>query len=148
MIEVYAFEMETKIASLEEELSTVSKEKEEALFKNEDLVSKFEDLYEKLNVSNSELDFLREEALNLVSLFLYFIYNLFILLLSFTLSISFLVFFSVQRKTVEESKFDQQKLESSIKALVEEKEELEMVGFFHFAVRRKYELVSQTLGPC
>lgn len=134
MIEVYAFEMETKIASLEEELSTVSKEKEEALFKNEDLVSKFEDLYEKLNVSNSELDFLREEALNLVSLFLYFIYNLFILLLSFTLSISFLVFFSVQRKTVEESKFDQQKLESSIKALVEEKEELEMVGFFHFAV--------------
>ncbi|PON38650.1 Kinesin-like protein [Parasponia andersonii] len=61
-MEVYAFEMETKIASLEEELSAVCREREETLSINEDLASELESLTEKLNSSSSELNLLQEEV--------------------------------------------------------------------------------------
>ncbi|KAF4402548.1 hypothetical protein G4B88_012333 [Cannabis sativa] len=62
-MEVYAFEMETKISSLKEELSVICAEKEETLSRNEDLTSELEALAEKLNDSNTELNLLQEEVL-------------------------------------------------------------------------------------
>ncbi|KAH7511752.1 hypothetical protein FEM48_Zijuj12G0016100 [Ziziphus jujuba var. spinosa] len=61
-MEVYAFEMETRIVSLEEELSAAVREKEETLSKNDDLTSELEDLSEKLNISNLELKTSQEEV--------------------------------------------------------------------------------------
>lgn len=75
-MEVYAFEMETRIVSLEEELSAAVREKEETLSKNDDLTSELEDLSEKLNISNLELKTSQEEVAALVSFFLPVIYRL------------------------------------------------------------------------
>ncbi|XP_024923871.3 kinesin-like protein KIN-7O isoform X3 [Ziziphus jujuba] len=94
-MEVYAFEMETRIVSLEEELSAAVREKEETLSKNDDLTSVLEDLSEKLNISNLELKTSQEEVAAL-------------------------------SQGLEESKLEQQRMESTIKMLVEEKEELAM----------------------
>ncbi|KAJ7976623.1 Kinesin-like protein [Quillaja saponaria] len=94
-LEVFAFESETRIASLEDELTSACGEKEEAISINEGLASELESLNEKLNKSNSELYNLQEEISDL-------------------------------RRNLEESNITQQKLESSIKTLVEEKEELAM----------------------
>ncbi|KAF3451459.1 hypothetical protein FNV43_RR07554 [Rhamnella rubrinervis] len=94
-MEVYAFEMETKIVSLEDELSAVIREREETLSKNDDLTSELEALSEKLNISNLEVNALQEEV-------------------------------SALSQRLEESKFEQQKMENSIKIWAEEKEELAM----------------------
>ncbi|XP_062111974.1 kinesin-like protein KIN-7O isoform X3 [Humulus lupulus] len=64
-MEVYAFEMETKISSLGGELSAVTAEMEETLSRNEDLTSELEALAEKLNDSTTELNLLQEEVLEL-----------------------------------------------------------------------------------
>ncbi|EXC19622.1 Centromere-associated protein E [Morus notabilis] len=94
-MEVYAFEMETKIASLEDQLLAVCREKEETFSRSEYLASELEVLSEKLNTSNSELNLLQEEVSGL-------------------------------RQRLEDSKLEQQQMETSIKLLVEEKEELAM----------------------
>ncbi|KAK7267150.1 hypothetical protein RIF29_19814 [Crotalaria pallida] len=60
-LEVFAFESETRITSLEEELTAALKEKEEVISINEGLTSELEDLTEKLNLSNSELHNLKED---------------------------------------------------------------------------------------
>ncbi|CAL0321569.1 unnamed protein product [Lupinus luteus] len=60
-LEVFAFESETRIASLEEELAAALKEKEEAICINEGLTSELDDLTEKLNTSTSELYNLKED---------------------------------------------------------------------------------------
>ncbi|KAL5542545.1 hypothetical protein UlMin_010255 [Ulmus minor] len=60
-LEVYAFELETKIASLEEQLSTEFREKEEIVARNEDMTSELEGLSEKLNTSSLDLSLLQEE---------------------------------------------------------------------------------------
>ncbi|KAF7819101.1 kinesin-like protein KIN-7O isoform X2 [Senna tora] len=60
-LEVLAFELETRIASLEEELSAALKEKEDLISVNEGLTSEVENLTENLNISNSELCQLKEE---------------------------------------------------------------------------------------
>lgn len=65
-MEVYAFEMETRIVSLEEELSAAIREKEETLSRNDDLTSEVEDLSEKLNISKLEQETLQEEVAALV----------------------------------------------------------------------------------
>lgn len=65
-LEVFAFEMETTIASLEEELTAACKDKEEVVFRNETLAAELEALSDELNTSNSELKMLQEEVLNLV----------------------------------------------------------------------------------
>ncbi|XP_015582327.2 kinesin-like protein KIN-7O isoform X1 [Ricinus communis] len=61
-LEVFAFEMETMIASLEEEVATTQKEKEEAVSRNDSLTSELEALFEKLNITNSDLNMLQEEV--------------------------------------------------------------------------------------
>ncbi|OIW19178.1 hypothetical protein TanjilG_16828 [Lupinus angustifolius] len=60
-LEVFAFELETRITSLEEELAAALKEKEEAISINEGLTSELDDLTEKLNTSTSELYNLKED---------------------------------------------------------------------------------------
>ncbi|QHO53445.1 kinesin-like protein KIN-7O isoform X4 [Arachis hypogaea] len=60
-MDAFAFEAESRITSLEEELTAALKEKEEVKFSNEDLTSQLEGLMEKLNESNSELYNLKEE---------------------------------------------------------------------------------------
>ena len=52
-MEVFAFEAEARITSLEEELTTALKEEEEVKFINECLTSELEGLTEKLNTTNS-----------------------------------------------------------------------------------------------
>ncbi|XP_057506191.1 LOW QUALITY PROTEIN: kinesin-like protein KIN-7O [Actinidia eriantha] len=94
-LEVLAFEMETTIASLEEELTMTNEEKEAAVSKTESLASELDALSDKLNMSNAELNRLQEE-------------------------------FSDLQLCLEESKSLNHKMESSIKVLVEEKEELAM----------------------
>ncbi|KAL6272660.1 hypothetical protein ACE6H2_023352 [Prunus campanulata] len=94
-MEVYAFEMETKMTSLEEELASVYREKEDAVSISEGLASELENLSEKLSSSNLELDALQEELLAL-------------------------------KQRLEESEFEQQKMEGSIKMFTEEKEDLAM----------------------
>ncbi|KAM1079722.1 hypothetical protein TB2_014129 [Malus domestica] len=94
-MEVYAFETETKINSLEEELSAVYREKEDAMSTNDALASELENLSEKLSTSNLELEALQEELLAL-------------------------------KQRLEESTFEQQKMEGSIKMFTEEKEDLAM----------------------
>ncbi|KAM7524434.1 hypothetical protein LguiA_014336 [Lonicera macranthoides] len=94
-LEVLAFEMETTIASLEEELEAVRGEKEQALSKTESLTLELQSLSDELNASNSELCMLEDVISSL-------------------------------RSNLEESKSCNEKLESSINMLVEEKEELAM----------------------
>ncbi|CAL5207567.1 unnamed protein product [Lathyrus oleraceus] len=60
-LEVFAFESETRIASLEEEISAALKEREEVISINEALNSELEDLTEKLRTSTSEIYDLKEE---------------------------------------------------------------------------------------
>lgn len=94
-LEILAFEMETAIASLEEELAAASRGREEALSRNENLASELEAMSERLSKSSTELNILQEEVSGL-------------------------------RLKIEESKLNEQKMESSIKMLHEEKEELAM----------------------
>ncbi|XP_022935551.1 kinesin-like protein KIN-7O [Cucurbita moschata] len=54
-LEVLAFELEARIASLEEQLRATSDEKEEAIFRNECLISELETLTEKLRIANIQL---------------------------------------------------------------------------------------------
>ncbi|XP_027069713.2 kinesin-like protein KIN-7O isoform X2 [Coffea arabica] len=61
-LEVLAFEMETTIASLEEELQVTRGEKEEAILKAESLASELHALSEELNMTNVELAALKEEV--------------------------------------------------------------------------------------
>ncbi|MED6112151.1 hypothetical protein PIB30_118413 [Stylosanthes scabra] len=60
-MDAFAFEAESRITSLEEELTAALKEKEEVKFSKEELTSQLEGLMEKLNESNSELYTLKEE---------------------------------------------------------------------------------------
>ncbi|KAG4931252.1 hypothetical protein JHK86_048213 [Glycine max] len=60
-LEVFAFESEAKIASLEEKIAAMLMEKEEVISINEGLMSELEGLTEKLNTSTSELYNLMEE---------------------------------------------------------------------------------------
>ncbi|KAL1075541.1 hypothetical protein V6Z11_D11G370400 [Gossypium hirsutum] len=60
-LEVLAFEMETTIASLEEELAAACRDREEAISRSEDLALEFEVLTEKLDISSSEINALQEE---------------------------------------------------------------------------------------
>ncbi|KAB1222202.1 hypothetical protein CJ030_MR2G023440 [Morella rubra] len=94
-LEVLAFEYETAIASLEEELAAAYREKEEVIFRNEVMASEIEALSEQLDISNKDMNVLQEEV-------------------------------SVLRQCVEESKSNQQKVENSLKRLLDEKEELAM----------------------
>ncbi|KAL9411491.1 hypothetical protein AB3S75_045150 [Citrus x aurantiifolia] len=94
-LEILAFEMETAIASLEEQLAAASREREEALSRNENLASELEAKSERFSKSSTELNILREEVSGL-------------------------------RLRIEESKLNEQKMQSSIKILYEEKEELAM----------------------
>lgn len=64
-LEVLAFEMETTIASLEEELAAANQEKEEILARNASLGSELEILSEKLDTSNTEINALQEEISDL-----------------------------------------------------------------------------------
>lgn len=66
-LEVLAFEMETTIASLEEELSVAHKEKDEATSQAEGLSCELHTLSEELNMSKMELATLKEEVSCLVS---------------------------------------------------------------------------------
>ncbi|KAF9596555.1 hypothetical protein IFM89_012286 [Coptis chinensis] len=60
-LEVVAFEMETTIASLEEQLAASNGEKEEAFFRNDILVSELEETLNKLSTTSYELKMLQEE---------------------------------------------------------------------------------------
>ncbi|GAY65395.1 hypothetical protein CUMW_240780 [Citrus unshiu] len=113
-LEILAFEMETAIASLEEQLAAASREREEALTRNENLASELEAKSERFSKSSTELNILREEVSGLVSFLLLFLS----VLTGFT---KFIV-----RLGIEESKLNEQKMQSSIKILYEEKEELAM----------------------
>ncbi|KAF6144263.1 hypothetical protein GIB67_024490 [Kingdonia uniflora] len=61
-LEVLAFEMETTIASLEEDLARTNKEKEEILLRNKVLTSDVEVIYYRLSTKNSELKKLEQEV--------------------------------------------------------------------------------------
>lgn len=62
-----AFEMETTIASLEDELAVAHREKDEAISQAESLSCELHSLSEELNVSNLGLATLQEEVSGLVS---------------------------------------------------------------------------------
>ncbi|GAB2267146.1 hypothetical protein Dimus_002131 [Dionaea muscipula] len=64
-LEVLAFEMETTIAALEEELATAYQENEELSAKDEILSAEITQLSEKLNILSSELTVLQEKNLDL-----------------------------------------------------------------------------------
>ncbi|KAL9237922.1 hypothetical protein vseg_012415 [Gypsophila vaccaria] len=66
-LEVLAFEMESTIASLEEDLAAANLEKEDLLARNESLSFELEMLSDKLETSNSELNELNDELLGLRS---------------------------------------------------------------------------------
>ncbi|XP_042943466.1 kinesin-like protein KIN-7O isoform X4 [Carya illinoinensis] len=61
-LEVLAFEYETAIASLEEELATAYREKEEAILRNECMASELEALSEQFKISNKDLNVSKEEV--------------------------------------------------------------------------------------
>ncbi|XWS59013.1 hypothetical protein CRYUN_Cryun08bG0084400 [Craigia yunnanensis] len=94
-LEVFAFEMETTIASLEEELAAAHRDREEAISRSKDLALEFETLKKKLDISSSEINALREDLSSL-------------------------------KLSLEQSNSNQQGMESSIKRLLAEKEELAM----------------------
>lgn len=64
-LEVLAFEMETTIASLEEELAAANEEKNVAVSRTESLTSDLQALSDKLSLSNLELNTLQEEVSDL-----------------------------------------------------------------------------------
>ncbi|KAI5682714.1 hypothetical protein M9H77_03942 [Catharanthus roseus] len=66
-LEVLAFEMETTIASLEDELAVAHREKDEAISQAESLSCELHSLSEELNVSNLGLATLQEEVSGLKS---------------------------------------------------------------------------------
>ena len=70
-LEVLAFELEARIASLEEQLRATSDEKEEAIFRNECLLSELETLTEKLRIANIQLTAVQDVS-ELVSLCFHF----------------------------------------------------------------------------
>lgn len=74
-LEVLAFEMETAIASLEEQLSIANEEKDIATSRANCLASDLEALKDELDSSNSELRILEEEISVLVSLLCFIIEN-------------------------------------------------------------------------
>ncbi|KAL6498525.1 hypothetical protein OROHE_026622 [Orobanche hederae] len=94
-LEVLAFEMETTIASLEDELAMANEEKNAATSRAESLAFDLQSLSNELSKSNSELCALQEEI-------------------------------SALRTSLEESKSYSEKMESSVKTLSEEKEDLSM----------------------
>ncbi|XP_077222911.1 P-loop containing nucleoside triphosphate hydrolases superfamily protein isoform X2 [Tasmannia lanceolata] len=61
-LEVCVFEMEAKIASLEEDLVAATKEKEEAFVRNEIVASELDTISNKFSAANSELDMFHREA--------------------------------------------------------------------------------------
>lgn len=77
-MEVYAFEKDTQIISLEEELAALYREKG-VLSSNEGLHSEIKSLSEMLNTSDFKLNELQQEVLALVSWssFIFFIYLFF-----------------------------------------------------------------------
>ncbi|TYK25527.1 centromere-associated protein E isoform X1 [Cucumis melo var. makuwa] len=93
-LEVFAFELEAKIASLEEQLRATYNEKEEAIFRNECLLSELETLTEKLQIANIQLTAVQDV--------------------------------NELKESLEEATFKQKNLESSIRLLEEQKEELAM----------------------
>ena len=70
-LEVLAFEMETTIASLEEELEAAKGEKEQAIARTESLTLELQSLSDELNASNSELSMLEDVVCSLVSIFFF-----------------------------------------------------------------------------
>nr|GMD44776.1 kinesin-like protein KIN-7O isoform X1 [Ipomoea batatas] len=66
-LKVLAFEMETTIASLEEQLTIANEEKEEAESRAGSLASDIQTLSDELNASNAELSVLQEGVLDLKS---------------------------------------------------------------------------------
>ncbi|KAK6124670.1 hypothetical protein DH2020_041592 [Rehmannia glutinosa] len=94
-LEVLAFEMETTIASLEDQLAMANGEKDVATSRAESLASDLQSLSDELYSANSELCALKEEV-------------------------------SILRTNLEESRFYAQEMESSLKILSEEKEDLSM----------------------
>ncbi|KAF8094214.1 hypothetical protein N665_0367s0003 [Sinapis alba] len=94
-LEALAFEMETTIASLEEELAAERGEKEELLCRSEGLDSEITALTEKLEHSNTQLEQMQIDITEL-------------------------------KARLESSSSDQQQLETKVKQLLEEKEELAM----------------------
>ncbi|WZZ42118.1 hypothetical protein YC2023_038377 [Brassica napus] len=94
-LEALAFEMETTIASLEEELAAERGEKEELLCRSEGLDQEVTSLTEKLELSNTQLEQLQIDITEL-------------------------------KARLESSSSDQQQLETKVKQLLEEKEELAM----------------------
>ncbi|KAF7135026.1 hypothetical protein RHSIM_Rhsim08G0184500 [Rhododendron simsii] len=64
-LEVLAFEMETTIASLEEELAAAREEKDVTVSRTESLTSDLQTLYDKLSLSNLELSTLQGEISDL-----------------------------------------------------------------------------------
>ncbi|KAG5537103.1 hypothetical protein RHGRI_024518 [Rhododendron griersonianum] len=64
-LEVLAFEMETTIASLEEELAAAREEKDVTVSRTESLTSDLQTLYDKLSLSNLELSTLQGEVSDL-----------------------------------------------------------------------------------
>lgn len=70
-LEVFAFELEAKTASLEDQLMATYSEKEEAIFRNEGLLSELETLTEKLRIANIQLTAVQDVP-ELVSLCFHF----------------------------------------------------------------------------
>ncbi|XP_011075412.1 kinesin-like protein KIN-7O isoform X2 [Sesamum indicum] len=93
-LEVVAFEMETVIGALEDQLAIANGEKDAATSRAESLASDLQVLSNELHLSNSELT-LKEEVVNL-------------------------------RTSLEEYRSHVQEMESSLKTLTEEKEDLSM----------------------
>ncbi|KAJ4972044.1 hypothetical protein NE237_005143 [Protea cynaroides] len=60
-LQVLAFEMETAIASLEEDLEAANREKAEAIIRNEVLTSELEAMFKKLDSLNSDLEMSQED---------------------------------------------------------------------------------------
>lgn len=67
MLETSSFEMEEKIAALEECLTNAEKEKEEAMAQSELLASELGAASNNLATANSQINLLTEEAAILVS---------------------------------------------------------------------------------
>ncbi|KAF5177436.1 Kinesin-like protein kin-7o [Thalictrum thalictroides] len=68
-LEVLAFEMETTIASLEEQLTAANEEKEEAFQQSKLLASELNDVSNRLTMTSSELKMFQEDVLSIRLLF-------------------------------------------------------------------------------
>ncbi|CAJ1972096.1 unnamed protein product, partial [Sphenostylis stenocarpa] len=115
-LELLAFESETRIASLEEEITATLKEKEEVISINDGLMLELEGLTEKMNTSTSELYNLTEEISTLNKVVGQCIVNAW----------KPKMLLNKEKQRLEESDINQENLKSSIKVLMEEKEELAM----------------------